>query len=370
MNEKSSIHDLIRALVERHHMETEHAGVFVQTFFELIAEGLKQDSYVKVKGLGTFKRIMVDARESVDVNTGERIEIQAHHRIVFTPEQSMRDFINKPFAHFETVPLNESTQFDDLEIGETSEEETETVDIVPVNQTVESPAKQVSEVKVPDNELFEQTTPQPTIQDMQPVVQPKIPSIDVPMQKKSTPWCLYATILFCGILVGGMVAWLLMSGRRYVLESELHMPMPTPVTDTLETHLPDDTLAVAPDTLHRDTIKTDTLKPHPQISLPATDGKEKVAEVQGQTLPTNEKQQTKPKETKADTMEYRVIGTQTTYKLREGETLVRVALKFYGSKKLWPYIVKYNASIIQDPDHVPVGTTLKIPQLVPKQVRP
>ena len=73
------------------------------------------------------------------------------------------------------------------------------------------------------------------------------------------------------------------------------------------------------------------------------------------------------KETLADTVEYDITGTKTNYTLREGESLVKLAVKFYGTKKLWPYIVKHNKNIIKDADRVPIGTTLRIPELTPKK---
>ncbi len=73
------------------------------------------------------------------------------------------------------------------------------------------------------------------------------------------------------------------------------------------------------------------------------------------------------KETLADTVEYNITGTKTNYTLREGDSLVKLAVKFYGTKKLWPYIVKHNKNIIKDADRVPIGTTLRIPELTPKK---
>ena len=99
----------------------------VKGMFELIEEALATEKYVKVKGLGTFKLTEVESRESVNVNTGERIEIQGHTKISFTPDSSMKDLINKPFAHFETVILNENTKLEDTETEIEGEEE-DTVD--------------------------------------------------------------------------------------------------------------------------------------------------------------------------------------------------------------------------------------------------
>lgn len=73
------------------------------------------------------------------------------------------------------------------------------------------------------------------------------------------------------------------------------------------------------------------------------------------------------KETLADTVEYDITGTKAHYTLREGESLVKLAVKFYGTKRLWPYIVKHNKNIIQDADRVPIGTMLRIPELTPKK---
>ena len=98
MNEKVTLQALAEQLASRHQMEQADAEAFVQTFVALIEEALQQEKYVKVKGLGTFKLI----------------EMSGHNRVSFVPEASLRDLINKPFAHFETVVLNENTHFDDM----------------------------------------------------------------------------------------------------------------------------------------------------------------------------------------------------------------------------------------------------------------
>ena len=115
MSEKVTIQDIIELLAEKHSMTKKDAEIFVKGMFELIEEALVTEKYVKVKGLGTFKLTEVESRESVNVNTGERIEIQGHTKISFTPDSSMKDLINKPFAHFETVILNENTKLEDTE---------------------------------------------------------------------------------------------------------------------------------------------------------------------------------------------------------------------------------------------------------------
>ena len=122
MNEKFYMQDLVNLLAVKHSMDKKDADAFVREFFLLIEEALGNDRYVKIKGLGTFKLIDVDSRESVNVNTGERFQIQGHTKVSFTPDAALRDIINKPFAHFETVVLNENTVLEDTPIDEQDDE--------------------------------------------------------------------------------------------------------------------------------------------------------------------------------------------------------------------------------------------------------
>lgn len=115
MDKKVLIQDLADGLVLRRGLPKKDADVFVRSVFEIIGEYLQTDKIVKVKGLGTFKLVTVDSRESVDVNTGERIVIKKYTKINFTPDPVLRDAVNKPFAQFETVVLYEGTDIADME---------------------------------------------------------------------------------------------------------------------------------------------------------------------------------------------------------------------------------------------------------------
>lgn len=99
----ATIKDIAKLLVEKHKMSMTIADDFLQNMVEVINEGLLQDRMVKIKGFGTFKLQEVKERASVNVNTGERVVIAAHDKITFTPDAVMKDMVNKPFAHFETV---------------------------------------------------------------------------------------------------------------------------------------------------------------------------------------------------------------------------------------------------------------------------
>ena len=118
MEKKYTIQDLAALLAERESLPLEQAEDFVRTFFELAEEGLLKDSFVKVTGFGTFKLVEVSERESVNINTGERFQISGHNKISFTPDGTLRELINRPFAHFTTITLNDNTPEAELEAAE------------------------------------------------------------------------------------------------------------------------------------------------------------------------------------------------------------------------------------------------------------
>ena len=102
---------LIDMLTSKMGLEVAEAEAFITAMFKVVNEGLKEDKLVKIKGLGTFKLTKVSARESVDVNTGERIVIEGREKISFTPDNYMRDLVNSPFSQFETVVLSYGVDF-------------------------------------------------------------------------------------------------------------------------------------------------------------------------------------------------------------------------------------------------------------------
>ena len=143
MEKKYTLQDLSALLAERESLSPEQAEDFVRTFFELTEEGLLKDSFVKVTGFGTFKLVEVSERESVNINTGERFQISGHNKISFTPDGTLRELVNRPFAHFTTVTLNDNTPETALEAAE------QTADEAPA-----TPAKTETQVAVtPSNEV-------------------------------------------------------------------------------------------------------------------------------------------------------------------------------------------------------------------------
>lgn len=115
MSTKSSISLLAKTLVEKNGLQQAEAEKFVRLMFDVANQSLLAEKQVKIKGLGTFKIMAVKDRESIDVNTGERIVIEGRDRVVFTPDNILKEIVNKPFAQFETVVVNDGVDFSSLD---------------------------------------------------------------------------------------------------------------------------------------------------------------------------------------------------------------------------------------------------------------
>ena len=380
MNDKITLHELVDLFARKSQLSQADAALFAKEFLSLIEEALARDKYVKVKGLGTFKLITVDVMEETASNGPETTDGQSHTRVSFIPETGLKDLVNKPFAHFQPVLLKDEVHFTDLPEGETEVESQETVieeektgetDVVIESPT--EPATEETDEMLPQTEAaspIEEEPVQVSItekvipekeevkekqEDTLPEKEERIPAADLTPSGKeaNVPWCMIASILLAGIFIGGIVTWVLTSGRRYIPEQVVEKLM----NETQKTPAPvvQDSLQVA-DTL---VVKKDSSLVQKKDILKTVAKKEEKTPVAPTPVPK--------RETLADTVEYQITGNQGSYTLKPGESLVRVALKFYGNKKLWPYLVKHNKAIIKNPDNVPVGTTIQIPQLTPKK---
>ena len=112
---KSSLSVLAKAVASKRGLTQAEAERFIATMFEVAGAGIQEDKLLKMKWLGTFKITSVKDRESVDVNTGERILIEGRDKISFTPDNILKEIINKPFAQFETVVVNDGVDFSDID---------------------------------------------------------------------------------------------------------------------------------------------------------------------------------------------------------------------------------------------------------------
>lgn len=123
MEKKINLSEFSEGISHRTGQERKLSDAFLTALFDMIEQGLEVDKFVKVRGLGTFKLITVSERESININTGERFQISSHGKISFTPDNSLKELINKPFAQFQTVVINEGTDLSLLESVEMPDEE-------------------------------------------------------------------------------------------------------------------------------------------------------------------------------------------------------------------------------------------------------
>ena len=416
MNERLTIQDLTDLLAAKHSMTKKDAEAFVKEFFLLIEQALESENTVKIKGLGTFKLIDVDSRESVNVDTGERFQIKGHTKVSFSPDANLRDTINKPFAHFETVVLNENTVLEDTPIEETEEEESgeeviptvipesiepqsqpkeeekEEMSLTEIQPIVEprsiEPQSVVVEPKtvpvekkeiITAEEIIEQELlranlkPESTIvrsqegksemakgaevaqTAIQPTPQKNIP--DSSVKEKSLVPYLITIIILVLLLCGGVVLFIYYPDLFSSSSDKNALDMPPVTTQPVK---PEVQLS---DTIEQDSVKD--IKPEtPKTSITPTpvvpQKKEAVTPAKTENKVIRQQPSTS---VYLDSASYKITGTKTKYTVKEGETLTRVSLRFYGTKAMWPYIVKHNPDVIKNPNNVPYGTTIKIPEL-------
>ena len=198
-----TIQEIAKVLVAKNGLEPSQANRFATELFAIIQERLEKNDLVKVKGLGTFKVITVDARESVSVRTGGRVMIEEHSKITFTPDATMKELVNKPFSQFETVVLNDNVEFDDLKEQPADSEfedikddltEAELVQLEKYEEELavkkeESVIQQEEPVVKEEESLVQQEGP--VVQQEEPVVQQQEPVVEEPLveveQPKETP---------------------------------------------------------------------------------------------------------------------------------------------------------------------------------------
>jgi nucleoid DNA-binding protein len=414
MNEKLFIQQIVDTLAETLGMERQDVENFAKEFFHTIEKGIENDKYVKIKGFGTFKLIEVDARESVNVNTGERFEIQGHSKVSFTPDNSLKELINKPFSQFETVVLNENTVLDGTTVLEEEEvpQETEAVIEEEVPQETEAVIEKVmaqeenvveeDEERLPEEEttseeettleeettaeeeasIEEETTPEAeTPQEPVPPVMETLPLTPEEKEQRTTMKYFVGIVVFVVILCGIGIAFMYYPTLYdYILPKS---PAGKEAPQTPKSDLPTDSTTIATDSIaaQTDSIvpptnntapktnntdpKTDNIvPPQPVAVLPAAPQPRPGAKPLRAPEVMTEAQMNAPY--RADSTSYIITGTRATHKIGTGETLTRIALKYYGTKAPWPYIVKHNPIAIKNANNVPIGTVINIPELVAK----
>ena len=387
--------ELADMLAQKAGISKREAQQFLTDFVETIQDAVNSEKLVKIKGLGTFKVIDVDARESVNVNTGERVTIDSHQKLTFTPDTAMKELVNKPFSQFETVVLNEGVVFDDdFEVEEPVIEEPTPEPEPIVEPIVEpTPEPEPEPIIVPEPEPIVEPTPEPepetiiipepepeTIIIPEPEPEPTIASEPEPFfapepEPEVTPaptaekqkveeeeedratsyWWLWLLIGFIACVISFVGGYLY--GRHIDVKS------------LLQEDAPADTTVQAAPVVVKDTLKVDTLqvKPEaekkPEVKQPEV--KESKPEVK-KPEPEVKKPEPEPdwkkyeaKDSRVRTGAYGIVGTDRMEKVRPGDTMKRIARRTLG-EGMECYIEVYNNMTTSD---LKEGQEVKIPKL-------
>ena len=345
METRVNISQLAKQLASKKNISQRNAEAFLREFFDSIIRNVTIDKVVKIKGLGTFKLIEVLDRESVDVTTGERIVIPGHPRLSFSPDTALKDLVNKPFADFQTVIINEGTNLEDMERIDQAE------DMPELDAEDEAEDTFMPEPE-PESEPEPEPAPVPE-PEPEPVPEPEPESASEPAPEPVVKIRALTGAEKGALTLGIILLCLLSYAAGYY---RAFGPTPgAPRTDAL-TSQAQQTKAEAP----RAARKKTTAQAFVNDTLPAVPATATSAPVVPDVSTRQASTDRKPL-AQVPGGKYRIVGTRKTHVMKPGDYLTRMALEEYGDKECARYIIVHNG--IKNPDNVPVGMTIKLPEL-------
>ena len=390
---KLTLNNIAKVLVEKNGLEPKEAMMFTTAMFDLIHDRLNEEGIVKVKGLGTFKMIRVEARESINVRTGERVLIDSHAKITFTPDAVMKELVNKPFSQFETVVLNDDVEFTDMKSEETtdetnnSEQSESLVDVVseggtpepapepapepvaeptpePAPEPVAEPTPEPAPVVAPEPvaEVAPESAPVVAPEPTREVPEPTVPSADEESEENTSAvqtcyeedeeeshwhrnigWAFLVLVLMAASAVGGY------------LYGVGQIPSQTAMADTVS--------AVKVNPVVTDTLVNDSLKADSVAVKTEAKHEDKAASEEQPQEKTSQNLHDKYAEMDARvrTGAYKITGLDREVKVRAGDNLKRIARRELGSDDMVCYIEVFNK--MNASAELKEGQTIKIPAL-------
>lgn len=375
---KLTINDIAAVLVDKNGLDRREANQFVTELFAVIMERLNAGEQVKVRGLGTFRIIDVEPRESVSVRTGERVTISGHSKLTFTPDATMKELVNKPFSQFETVVLNDGVEFDDMKVvtkedpkDDEPEEEPEEVvreevpvvaaiadvptieeTIADVSTTVESVVEEVP-VEEPLIEVAEEEAPVEEAKEEVPVemANKKEELREENNKKRPLVWLLK---------MFGVLALMAVSAYGGYYHG-VNKPLPDVAPDTIVVR---DTVVV-----DKDSVKVSVEKTEPE-EVVTKDTVKAVTETAQVTAKAVEKTDEKKVEESVDQYAskddrvrlgaYRIVGLDHEVKVQAGQTFYGICRANLGPD-MECYVEVYN-NLPKNPT-IKEGQVIKIPKL-------
>ncbi len=371
MNNRLSIPEIAGLLAEYTGKDKKNAERFLKEFVLVVREAAFQDKIVKIKGIGTFKVIEVQDRQSIDVNTGNRIVIPGHYKFSFTPDKELKDEVNKPFSFFETVEISDHVDTASLVHEHPEEKEEpqpevlqpvpaieepvaeEAVTDEPVPPAVEEPEQEPEEIieepeKI-EEEIIADDSPEPIPdetagdtqdEDMRPgYFIPKVDPQPEPESIQNTSPTPTKSANKRTIWIAAILLIAIGSGSFFFLNRDSLMAWNRSNRD----------IAIVADSI-ADNLINEMLTASDPLSIeedvfPDTEG----------TMPQEEETSSSlnPAEKAGEVI--------TNIQIQPGSRLTLIALEYYGNKVFWVYLYEYNKDVIKDPNNIPVGTTISIP---------
>ena len=343
---KTILQEIAARVAKKHNITIKSAESFVSQFFDVVKEGLDADKQVKIKGFGTFKVVTVKPRESINVRTGERVVIESHDKVNFTPDATMKELVNRPFSQFETVELKDDVDFEDIPHDEEPAVEEPVVEEPVVEEPVieeavtEEPTEEpvveepVVEELVAEEPVVEETVAEKSTEETK--ITPLVASTheDKPEEtiatdvvgnsekqqeenpvKKSNLWIKILAIVAVLALCFIIGRWL---GQRMATNEE----EPQAVAAVVDTTANDS--IVTEEVLPKDGLDLEKLNSNPKIKQGA----------------------------------YRIVGVENEVTLREGQTMESYCVRTLGGIAMLPY-----CQVLNDTTELGAGATMKIPKL-------
>ena len=385
---KLNIYDLCSVLTSKNGLDDKESHRFIKAIFDVIQEGLDEDKIVKVKGLGTFKIIEVDDRESINVNTGERVLIEGHSKLTFTPDSVMKEIVNKPFSQFETVILNEGVDFPEPVVEEPAvediiaDEPAEDKEII-VEPQIDNSVVEKSVVKEPvaeKNVAEEPVAEEPVAEE--PVAEEPVAEDSVVEftddndnvqsgEENSVEESVFETSNNNSILrwiLSGVAVLLLILGAayggylygRYELSEEIAYKQMKADLKTAEITTKKAQVAIKKDSVAQEVDAT-------KIGAMSVDNEDESVNDEAKTeAPKTNSDKYEAMDIRVRTGAYRIIGEDRTVKAKAGQTVEDIATKLLGPG-MSCYVEVYNG--LEGKATLKEGQTIKIPKLELKKRR-
>ena len=390
---------------------------FARTLFEVVEEALLTDKFVKVKGFGTFKLVAVSDRESVNINTGERFQIEGHTKVSFIPDNTLKEEINRPFAHFETIDLSDETEQAELDAIDAAaaeealenEEAEETVEEVAEEMPADEPTEEVVEEEVMEEVPEEVLKEEPVEEAEEPMEEPvatepqtivtaekkqeepakaEEPAADTTLESEKAPepeaeeqedaptalpvsyeyteqpprrpfnWWKAIGVFFFVLTL--MLLSYFAGYYRLLCPCIIGLPEwtePQPVQPAAKVQ-PAKTAPAKPQPAPAEA--TAPKIPENPLNLENPEQPEPRISKPAKPASALRKQQSAPAEVAPAPQADTTVATQP-HTVARGETLYSIARKYYGSDKYVNVIIRHNR--IKNPNNIEKGTTLQIPIL-------